>query len=97
MLYLFCYHLFKCVGNAQTSDPEVQCSNPARGGILFKTVQHFIAQSVSIQCSSNISRSLGSRVRYRNINGARYKSCMYNGVHNTRSVCRCGSLLRHHG
>ena len=54
-----------------------------------------------IQCSSNISRSSGSRVRCRDINGARYKSrhvpCMYNGVHNTRSVCRCGSLLRHHG
>ena len=54
-----------------------------------------------VQCSSNILRSSGSRVRYRDINGARYKSrhvpCMYNGVHNTRSVCRCGSLLRHHG
>ena len=54
-----------------------------------------------IQCSSNISRSSGSRVRYRDINGARYKSrhvpCMNNGVHNTRSVCPCGSLLRCHG
>ena len=41
-------------------------------------------ENIYIQCSSNKSLSSGSRVRYRDINGAQYKSqhvpCMYNGV-----------------
>ena len=53
-----------------------------------------------IHCRSNISRSLGSKVCYCDINGAGYVQtctmCMFNGMYNTRLDCRCGSLLRHH-
>ena len=77
---------------------------------MFKTIcikqlsllkdKFFRSIKKQIHCRSNISWSSESKVRYHDINGARYKSrhvpCMYNGMYNTHLVCRCGSLMRHH-